>query len=308
MTDKVVAYITQGDKLLVFSHPLYPEAGIQVPAGTIKKGESPASAVVREAREETGLHGLETRSFLGVREHDLSQYGIPEVHRRYFFHLECRQETPTTWRHYENDPSEGSTEPIEFEFFWVKFPDEVPELSGGQGELLAKLEAISHQDTAPLSLTFQLMDEASARAVPEWRYDAPYDIYNINPDDVEKEMQLFLDPQNAYHTITDEHGDLVAYCCFGPDGQVPGGDYRAAALDIGLGVRPDLTGQGRGLTYVNAVLDFARRTFPPTAFRVTVAEFNKRALRVWKKAGFRPVQIFQRREDSLPFVILTREE
>ncbi len=139
MTDKVVAYITQGDKLLVFSHPLYSEAGIQVPAGTIKKGESPNEAVIREAREETGLHELEIRSFLGVREHDLSPYGSAEVHRRYFFHLECRQETPTTWRHYEDDPSDGSPAPVELQFFWVKFPDEVPELSGDQGELLYKL-------------------------------------------------------------------------------------------------------------------------------------------------------------------------
>ncbi len=139
MTDKVVAYITQKDKLLVFSHPLFPEAGIQVPAGTIKPGELPGDAVLREAREETGLHELEIRSFLGVREHDLSQYGIAEVHRRHFFHIECREETPTTWRHFENDPSDGSPAPIEFEFFWVKFPDEVPELSGEQGEMLHKV-------------------------------------------------------------------------------------------------------------------------------------------------------------------------
>lgn|GEM_PF-127944 len=157
----------------------------------------------------------------------------------------------------------------------------------------------------PLPFTFQPMNEASARATLEWHYEAPYDIYNIAPDDVEKETQLLLDPLNAYYTISDEHGHLVAYCCFGPDGQVPGGDYSAAALDIGLGVRPDLTGQGRGLTYVNAVLDFARRRFTPTAFRVTVAEFNKRALRVWKKAGFRPVQTFGRSGDGLPFVVLT---
>ena len=157
----------------------------------------------------------------------------------------------------------------------------------------------------PLPFTFQPMDKASARAISEWRYDAPYDIYNIASDNVEKEMQLFLDPQNAYHTITDEQGDLVAYCCFGPDGQVSGGDYSAAALDIGLGARPDLTGQGRGLTYVNAVLHFARRAFPPTAFRVTVAEFNQRARRVWEKAGFRPVQAFQRSGDGMSFVILT---
>jgi len=152
--------------------------------------------------------------------------------------------------------------------------------------------------------TFQPMDEGSARAILRWRYDPPYDLYNPGSEDVEQNLQVFLDPRNAYYAITDEHGDLVAYCCFGPDARVPGGDYGGAALDVGMGVRPDWTGQGRGLTYVNAVLDFARRTFAPTAFRVTVAEFNQRALRVWEKAGFQPVQTFQRKGDGRDFVVL----
>ena len=58
---------------------------------------------------------------------------------RYFFHLEFCGEAPATWRHYENDPSDGSPAPIEFEFFWVRLPDEVPELSGGQGALLSEV-------------------------------------------------------------------------------------------------------------------------------------------------------------------------
>jgi 8-oxo-dGTP diphosphatase len=139
MVHKVVAYITDGDKLLVFSHPHHPEAGIQVPAGTVEEGESPIDAVLREAREETGLDELEVRSYLGVREYDLSVYGRSEVQRRHFFHLALCGEAPTRWRHYEKHPSDGSLEPIEFELFWVKFPREVPELITGQGELLSKL-------------------------------------------------------------------------------------------------------------------------------------------------------------------------
>jgi len=151
------------------------------------------------------------------------------------------------------------------------------------------------------------MDEINARAILYWRYEAPYDLYNSDSDNVEKDVQVFLDPRNAYYTISDKQGDLVAYCCFGPDAQVRGGEYNAAALDVGLGMRPDLTGQGRGLTCVNAVLDFARRTFTPTAFRITVAEFNERALRVWEKAGFQPGQTFQRSRDGMTFVVLVRE-
>lgn len=157
-------------------------------------------------------------------------------------------------------------------------------------------------------LTFRPMDEASARAILTWRYEAPYDLYNLEPGDVEEAVQFFLDPQNGYQSMADEQGELVAYCCFGLDARVSGGDYDAPALDIGLGVRPDRTGQGRGLEYVRAVLGLAQRTVAPDTLRVTVAEFNKRAQKVWWQAGFRPVQRFVRSQDGRPFVVLLRKD
>jgi 8-oxo-dGTP pyrophosphatase MutT (NUDIX family) len=137
ITDKVIAYVTRRGHLLVFRHPAYPEAGIQVPAGTVDPGESPQAAVLREAREETGLSALRITRFLGVREYDLSAFGRDEVHRRHFFHVEVLEEVRSGWRHWETSPSEG--EPVEFEFYWVRLPDLASELSGGQGELLSEL-------------------------------------------------------------------------------------------------------------------------------------------------------------------------
>jgi RimJ/RimL family protein N-acetyltransferase len=148
------------------------------------------------------------------------------------------------------------------------------------------------------------MDQARAREILTWRYEAPYDVYNPDPDKHQDWVQAFLDPRNAYHAIMDAEGELVAYCCFGPDARVPGGDYDQEALDIGLGARPDLTGQGRGHTFASAVLEFARTTFTPVAFRVTIAEFNHRALRVWEKIGFRPVQTFASSRSGRPFAVL----
>jgi len=159
-----------------------------------------------------------------------------------------------------------------------------------------------------MAFAFRPMDEANARAISRWCYPAPYHLYNPGSDNIEETVQAFLDPEYAYYATTDERGDLVGYCCFGPDGRVPGGEYEADALDVGMGMRPDLTGQGRGLTYVKAVLDFARRTFAPTAFRVTTAEFNKRALQMCERAGFRPAQRFQREQDGRVFVVLMRHE
>ena len=157
-------------------------------------------------------------------------------------------------------------------------------------------------------LIFCPMSEPHARAILAWRYDPPYDIYDVGSGDREEAVQVLLDPQYAYYAILRAEGELAAYCCFGSDAQVPGGDYDTPALDVGLGVRPDLTGQGQGSAYAQAVLGFARHAFSPPAFRVTVAEFNERALRVWERAGFRRVQRFERRQEGRPFLVLVREE
>ena len=138
---KVVAYITNRGRLLVFAHPLSPEAGIQVPAGTLRDGEDPEVGVLREAWEETGLDGLRLVRFLGEVTRDMSDVYRDELHHRRFYHLACPGNPPDRWRHFEEDPSDGSPGPIPFDFFWARLPDEVPELIAGHGALLPRLLA-----------------------------------------------------------------------------------------------------------------------------------------------------------------------
>jgi 8-oxo-dGTP pyrophosphatase MutT (NUDIX family) len=140
---KAFVYITYGNRLLIFSHPHVPAAGLQVPAGSMLEGEAPEVAALREAREETGLEDLRVVRFLGEIRRDRADVGKAEIHRRFFFHLECESKPPERWQHYEMDPSDGSEPPL-FEFWWVPLPDGVPELIAGHGEMLpALVEAVS---------------------------------------------------------------------------------------------------------------------------------------------------------------------
>lgn len=154
---------------------------------------------------------------------------------------------------------------------------------------------------------------AQARRFVCWRYAPPYDMYNIVADPGDEEAvaeaaAYFLRPDVHCHTIVDERGELLAFFTFGADARVPGGDYSVEALDIGLGVRPDLTGRGLGSHFVQAVLDFAQQTFAPPLLRVTIAEFNLRAQRVWALQNFAVTQHFVAHTPSQrPFLILTRK-
>ncbi len=138
--DKVFAYITRGSDLLVFQHLGNPDAGVQVPAGTVEEGERLEEAVMREAEEETGLKRLKKVGLLGTQRRDMRDYSIEEVHNRHFFHLVCEEEAPDRWHNVERHRSDGG-EPITFDLYWVRLPDGVPELYGEHGYLLSELLA-----------------------------------------------------------------------------------------------------------------------------------------------------------------------
>ncbi len=87
---------------------------------------------------------------------------------------------------------------------------------------------------------------------------------------------------------------------------MPGGRYDASALDTGGGLRPDLTGKGLGRLAISTGLEFGKRRFAPAAFRVTVATFNARALRVVEALGFSATEDFQASTDGRSYRILVR--
>src|SRR5215216_1643676 len=131
---------------------------------------------------------------------------------------------------------------------------------------------------------FRPMDSAAAERISRWQYPQPYAVYSLPDNNADSHIQYMSDPANSYYAVATADDDLIAFRSFGLDGQVPGGDYHADALDTGGGLRPDLTGQGIGLPVLLAGLAFGRQIYAPSAFRVTVAAFNQRALTVVSRA------------------------
>ena len=154
-------------------------------------------------------------------------------------------------------------------------------------------------------ISFVPTDEPSARKFLTWKYEAPYEIYNYSSENFDDDLAYHLDPKNNIYSMYRDD-ELIGYCSFGRDAQVPGGDYSEEALDIGLMIKPELTGQGMGTSFVANIVQYAIEEYNPKKLRVTILESNTRAMRVWQKNNFAKTHSFERESDQVRFFIFTR--
>lgn len=125
------------------------------------------------------------------------------------------------------------------------------------------------------------MSQQDAEKIASWRYDPPYSFYNM--DLIPEELAAFLDPlqreKDGFISVYKQH-ELIGFFCF---------QDREGDVVIGLGMRPDLTGEGLGLKFVQRAMSFAREKYRPLSFSLAVATFNKRAIKVYERTGFKPI-------------------
>jgi [ribosomal protein S18]-alanine N-acetyltransferase len=126
--------------------------------------------------------------------------------------------------------------------------------------------------------TFTPMTQAEAEEIAGWHYPGEYAFYDA--DFIPAGMGELLDPSqrgDQYHAARNADGELEGFAQLEP---LAGG-----ATEIGLGLRPDLTGRGLGRAFTGAVIDLAR-LHGAGPITLAVAAFNARAIRVYERCGF----------------------
>ncbi len=139
---RVYAYVTSLKGVLVLEHPRHPEAGLQVPGGTVEPEESPETAVMREVFEETTLKNLSAPVLLGRHTFDMREYDMNEEQDAWFYQLHTVEPTADSWLHEEKFGStDPLTPPIPFRLYWAKLPYEGKPLIAHHGKYLDQLRA-----------------------------------------------------------------------------------------------------------------------------------------------------------------------
>lgn len=150
------------------------------------------------------------------------------------------------------------------------------------------------------------MGEREARAIAGWQYPAPFDFYNLSADpEVITELT-----DGSYWAAVDGRGQVAAFFCTGDAALVPDGLGAGAygtshpVVDIGVGLRPDLTSHRLGGPFMMDVMDRLAGNPCVSHVRLTVATMNERAVRLYQRLGFVATGVFDSR--GVEFMVMER--
>lgn len=135
-----------------------------------------------------------------------------------------------------------------------------------------------------------------------WHYDGAYAFYNLEAD--ADDLVEFLDAnqrgQSVFAITSDS--ELIGFVSIS--------QTDVETVEIGLGMRPDLTGSGNGRAFLSSILDFIEATYAPRRITLAVAAFNERAIRLYETGGFKQTGSFQQPTNGsvYDFVRMERKE
>jgi [ribosomal protein S18]-alanine N-acetyltransferase len=144
-------------------------------------------------------------------------------------------------------------------------------------------------DMRAMSFLIRPMTEADARAIAAWRYPGAYAFYDWQAD--ADDLAELLDPQRwgRQYFAVDGDDDLVGLFVF---------KLRNGVAEVGLGLRPDLTGRGLGGAFLDAGLRHAAGVLGAESYTLAVAAFNRRAITVYERAGFAETRRYRHRTNG----------
>lgn len=148
-----------------------------------------------------------------------------------------------------------------------------------------------------MTYKFEIMTQEQAEDIAHyWHYDGEYSFYDMQAD--EGDLAEFLNPETRGNTM---------FAVLKEDEIIGFFSVRKVAdfiYDISLGMRPDLTGHGKGKEFLNTGIDFVQSRFNVDKITLSVATFNERAIKVYRKVGFKDIETFMQNTNGCTYEFL----
>ncbi|MFP7479526.1 GNAT family N-acetyltransferase [Terribacillus saccharophilus] len=133
-----------------------------------------------------------------------------------------------------------------------------------------------------------------------WRYEGIYAFYDMDQD--EEDMAEFLDfkAREGKVFVVMQREEVIGFCSI---------QLEEEEAEIGLGMRPDLTGKGLGQKFVSYLVHYIIGAYHPERISLAVAAFNKRAITLYERIGFRHTESFDQQTNGsvYPFIRMVLE-
>ncbi|MGX1264472.1 prepilin-type processing-associated H-X9-DG protein [Rossellomorea marisflavi] len=126
--------------------------------------------------------------------------------------------------------------------------------------------------------TFQRMNQKEAEEIAySWKYDGVYSFYDMTAD--EEDLREFIDDKTRGEHVFSSYvkGELAGFITL---------DVLGETIDIGLGLKPDWTGKGKGRGFLQSAISFIKSRYAFHALTLSVASFNQRAISLYSQMGF----------------------
>lgn len=149
-----------------------------------------------------------------------------------------------------------------------------------------------------MAFDIERLDQPSAYSIAnEWKYPDVYSFYDMtsDPEDYEEIMDPLLRAENYFQVLKDDRLFGFFVVEKNPDHNV---------MNMGLGIRPELTGKGLGQAFVSEIITYIHKNYSVKTLRLGVAAFNKRAQKVYEKIGFKQTKMYDQETNGsiYPFI------
>lgn len=172
------------------------------------------------------------------------------------------------------------------------FKDMIPSYQLGYVDYVYQTDSYATQNRRikNLAKNFRRMDYFYIMPLPQdlaleianqWRYQPPLDAYTISANPETYAEMISPEARGDRFFAVIRNAALMGYFCIDQDGET---------VDIRLGMKPSLTGQGNGRAFYQAIEDYLVEHVQPASIKLTVASSHQVAQKLFHALGFTEIE------------------